>query len=53
MLTILVDGIFNIMGLKDRAGVYKPKEANVVKLKEYLKKKENEAAIKGNDTIRG
>ena len=53
MLTILVDGIFNIMGLKEKTGIYKPKEANIVKLKEYLKKKENEAAIKGNDTVRG
>lgn len=41
------------MGLKERVGVYKPKQTNIVKLKEYLKKKENEAAIKGNDTIRG
>lgn len=40
------------MGLKDRAGVYKPKEANIVKLKEYLKKKENEAAIIGYNTVR-
>tara|TARA_R100000544_G_C2200881_1_gene46650 strand:+ start:493 stop:639 length:147 start_codon:yes stop_codon:yes gene_type:complete len=47
-----VDGIFNIMGLKEKAGVYKPKDANVVKLKEYLKKKENEASVNGNDTAR-
>jgi len=40
-----VDGIFNVMSLKDKAGVYKPKEVNVIKLKEYLKKKENEATI--------
>lgn len=52
MLTILVDGIYNIMSLKDKAGVYKPKEANIVKLKEYLKKKENEAAISCNNTVR-
>lgn len=40
------------MSLKDKVGIYKPKEANVVKLKEYLKKKENEATIICNDTVR-
>lgn len=39
------------MSLKDKASVYKPKEANVIKLRKYLKKKENEAAINGNDTV--
>jgi len=52
MLTILVDGIFNIMSLKEKAGVYKPKEVNVIKLKEYLKKKKDEATISGYNTVR-
>lgn len=40
------------MGLKEKASIYKPKEANIVKLKEYLKKKENEATISSNNTLR-
>jgi hypothetical protein len=33
------------MSLKKKIGIYKPKEINIIKLKEYLKKKENEAAF--------
>lgn len=53
MLTIQVDGTYRVMGLQDRVVVYKPKKANIIKLKKYLKKKENEAAIISNDTSRG
>lgn len=40
------------MSLKKKAGVYKPKEANVIKLKEYLNKKKDEATISGYNTVR-
>jgi hypothetical protein len=39
------------MSLKKKASIYKPKEANILKLKKYLKKKENEAAFTSNDTV--
>lgn len=51
-LITLGDGTYSIMSLKNKANIYKPKEVNIVKLKEYLKKKENEATISGNNTLR-
>ena len=39
------------MGLKNKVNIYKPKEVNVVKLKNYLKRKENEATIIRTNTI--
>jgi hypothetical protein len=47
-----VAGIFNIMSLKNRTSIYKPKEVNVTKLKKYLKKKKDEASAICNDTSR-
>ena len=39
------------MSLKKKVNIYKPKEANVIKLKNYLKKKENEATVLRNNTV--
>lgn len=40
------------MGLKNKVNIYKPKEVNIIKLKKYLKRKKNEAAVICTDTIR-